>query len=81
MHRILKRCRISYQRARSYVNSPDRDYAIKLAGVQAVRMLARVAPGQVVVVYLDEMTIERHPTLAQAYAAQGAQAQPRANWG
>ena len=81
MHRILKRCRISWQRARSYVHSPDPDYAIKLAGVQAVRMLARMAPGQVVVVYLDEMTIERHPTLAQAYAAQGGQTQPRANWG
>src|SRR5262245_61721859 len=33
MYRILKRCRISWQRARSYVHSPDRDYAIKLAGV------------------------------------------------
>jgi transposase len=81
MHRILKRCHITYQRARSYVHSPDRDYAIKLAGVQAVRMLARLAPGQVVVVYLDEMTIERHPTLAKAHAPKGAQAQPRANWG
>lgn len=81
MQRILKRCQISWQRARSYVHSPDPDYAIKLASVQAVRMLARQAPGQVVVVYLDEMSIERHPTLAQAYAPQGGQAQPRANWG
>lgn len=81
MQRLLKRCRISYQRARSYVHSPDPDYAIKLAGVQAVRMLQRQAPGQVVVVYLDEITITRHPTLAYAYAEAGGQAQPRANWG
>jgi transposase len=44
-------------------------------------MLVRQAPGQVVVGYLDEMTITRHPTLAQAYAPEGGQAQPRANWG
>jgi hypothetical protein len=81
MQRLLKRCRLSYQRARSYVHSPDRDYAIKLAGVQAVRMLARQAPGQVVLVYLDEITIERQPSLANAYAEQGGQDQPRADWG
>jgi hypothetical protein len=80
-HRILKRCHISYQRARSYAHSPDRDYAIKLAGVRTLRMLARVAPGQVVVVYLDEMTSERHPTLAKAHALQAGLHQPRANWG
>jgi hypothetical protein len=45
-------------------------------------MLARHAPGQVLVVYLDEATIERHPTSAQAYAPQDrGQSQPRANWG
>lgn len=27
------------------------------------------------------MTIERHPTLAQAHAPQGGRSQPRANWG
>lgn len=78
MQRILKRCRISWQRARSFVHSPAPDYAIKLAGVKAVRTLRRLAPGQIVVVYLDEMTITRHPTLAQAYAPAGGQAQPRA---
>jgi len=81
MHRLLKRCKISYQRARSYVHSPDPEYAIKLAGVQAVRMLARLAPSQVVVLYLDEVTIERQPSLAQAYAEQGGHEQPRADLG
>jgi len=80
LSRLLKRCRISYQRARSYVHSPDQEYAIKLAGVQAVRMLAAQAPGAVVVLYLDELTLERQPSLAQAYAEAGGQEQPRANW-
>jgi transposase len=44
-------------------------------------MLARLAPGQVVLVSRDDMTSERHPTLAQAHAPHGGQSQPRANWG
>jgi transposase len=79
MHTILKRCHLSWQRARSYIHSPDPDYDAKLAGVQAVRMLSRQAPGQIVVVYLDEVTIEQQPTLASAYAPKaGGRAQPRA---
>jgi hypothetical protein len=57
MHQLLKRLRITWQRSRSYIHSPDLDYDAKLANVQAVRMLARQAPGQVVLVYLDEVTI------------------------
>src|ERR1700752_4419093 len=64
MSRLLKRSRISWQRARSYIHSPDKDYQSKLANVQAVRMLSKQAPGQVVVVYLDEVTIEQQPSLA-----------------
>jgi hypothetical protein len=78
MQALLKRLRISWQRARSYIHSPDGDYAAKLANVQAVRMLSRQAPGEVVVVYLDEVTIEQQPTLAQAYALQDrGRSQPR----
>jgi hypothetical protein len=57
MHQLLKRLRITWQRARSYIHSPDLDYDAKLANVQALRMLAAEAPGQVVLVYLDEVTI------------------------
>jgi len=82
MHQILRRCRISWQRARSYIHSPDSAYDLKLANVQAVRMLARQAPSQVVVVYLDEVTIEQQPSLATSYAPQsGALTQPRASIG
>jgi transposase len=79
MQQILKRCRISWQRARSYIHSPDLDYATKLTNVQAVRMLSDQAPGQVVVVYLDEVTIEQQPSLASSYAPKsGGRTQPRA---
>lgn len=82
MQQILTRCRISWQRARSYIHSPDPAYDLKLANVQAVRMLARQAPAQVVVVYLDEVTIEQQPSLATSYAPQsGGLTQPRARLG
>jgi transposase len=82
MQQILKRCRISWQRARSYIHSPDPAYDLKLANVQAVRMLARQAPAQVVLVYLDEVTIEQQPSLAASYAPQsGGLTQPRARLG
>src|SRR5262245_2176476 len=82
MHHILKRLRISWQPARSYIHSPDLDYDAKLANVQAVRMLSKQAEGQVVVVYLDEVTIEQQPSLAHAYAVQDrGRSQPRARLG
>jgi hypothetical protein len=82
LHQLLKRLRITWQRARSYIHSPDLDYDAKLANVQAVRMLARQAPGQVVLVYLDEVTIEQQPSLAHAYALQDrGHSQPRARLG
>jgi len=54
---LLERLRITWQHARSYIHSPDLDYDAKLANVQTVRMLVEQAPGQVVVVNLDEVTI------------------------
>jgi transposase len=59
---LLERLRITWQHARSYMHSPDLDYDAKLANVQAVRMLVEQAPGQVAVVYLDEVTIEQQPS-------------------
>jgi hypothetical protein len=82
MSRLLKRSRISWQRARSYIHSPDKDYQSKLANVQAVRMLSHQAPGQVVVVYLDEVSIEQQPSLAYSYAQRDrGRSQPRARLG
>jgi len=71
MCRLLDRLAITRQRARSYIHSPDGDYAAKLACVQAVRMLHTLDPDAVRTLYLDEITIARQPTLAQAYAPAG----------
>ena len=77
--RLLDRLALTRQRARSYIHSPDHDYAAKLACVQAVRMLHTLEPSSVRTLYLDEVTIARQPTLAQAYAVAGrATGQPLA---
>jgi hypothetical protein len=77
VHRMLKRFGIVWKRARAAVRSPDPLYAAKLAVVERVRAQAAAQPGRIVVVYLDEVTIERQPTLANDYAEQGRE-QPRA---
>lgn len=69
--RILDRLDIHWKRARSYVHSPDPDYEAKLAAVENCLDLARAADGTVVTLYQDEVTIERQPTLAAAYALAG----------
>jgi hypothetical protein len=77
VHRMLKRFGIVWKRARAAVRSPDQQYAAKLAVVERVRAQAAAQTGRIVVVYLDEVTIERQPTLANDYTEQG-RAQPRA---
>ena len=74
---MLKRFGITWKRARAAVRSPDQQYAAKLAVLEQVRAKALARPGRIVVVYLDEVTIERQPTLANDYAEQGRE-QPRA---
>jgi transposase len=67
---------LSWQRARSYIRSPDPDYEAKLADITWLRAQARRGEGLVVLIYLDEVTIYRQPTLAPAWAPR--RAQPRA---
>lgn len=66
-----------WRRARAAILSPDPDYDAKLADVEAVLAEAHAAPGRVVAVYLDEVSVERQPTLACAWAARGGD-QPKA---
>jgi transposase len=68
---LLRRLQITWQRGRSYIHSPDPDYAAKWEAVQAVRAAVSApdpAPEQVVV-YLDEHSVARQPTVATAWAA------------
>lgn len=67
--RLLDRLQIVWKRARASVQSPDPAYPAKLQAIAQLRALAH--PARLVVVYMDECTYGRQPTLAAAYAAQG----------
>jgi hypothetical protein len=77
IQRILKRLGIHWKRAREAIYSPDPQYEAKLAQVAQVRRAAAASGGRRVVVFLDEVTIGRQPTVATAYAPAGP-AQARA---
>ncbi len=71
VQRVLKRLKVVWKRARAAIRSPDPDYEAKWAEATAAGAAARAAPGRLVAVYLDEVTVERQPTLAHAYAPTG----------
>jgi hypothetical protein len=69
---VLQRLRVPYKRARDYVHSPDPDYVAKLLTVQVhLREARRQTLPRIVVLFQDEMTYERHPSVAKAYARRG----------
>ena len=63
---MLRRGRIVWKRARASIRSPDPDYDAKVADVAAAVAAAQAQPGRVITVYLDEVTVERQPTVAPA---------------
>lgn len=69
---ILKRLKIHYKRGRDYVHSPDPNYQEKLQDVCFCMRRARLEPGSYVVLFQDELTYYRQPTLARAYEQAGA---------
>lgn len=69
--RLLARLDLAYKRGRAYLHSPDPDYVAKLAAVAAARQIAADDPTHHAVLYMDEMTLYRQPTLAPAWAAVG----------
>ena len=71
IHQILSRVGISYKRARDYVQSPDVDYAEKLSCVQHALDTARETPETSVVLYQDEFSFKRQPTVAKDWAETG----------
>lgn len=66
--RILRRLDIRYKRGRLYLHSPDPAYETKLAAVTAAQLLARAHPGAVVLLYEDEFTYYRRPSVSRAFA-------------
>jgi transposase len=77
LHQLLDRLGISYKRARSHIRSPDPFYLHKQTEVERLVKEAQASGGKVVLVYMDEVTTYRQPTLAPAYEQQG-QVQPLA---
>jgi transposase len=71
-----------YKRGRRYTHSPDPDYDRKMAYIVALWERVRADPSRYVLLYEDEFSYYRRPSLAQGYAQQGTDA-PRAwqGWG
>jgi transposase len=80
IHRILARLAVRYKRGREYFHSPDLAYDAKLAAVTAAQLLAHAHPGAVVLLYQDEFTYYRRPTLSRGWAPRRVDA-PRAEQG
>jgi len=72
--KLLRRGGLRYKRGRVHVHSPDPDYDTKLAYIAAARAQVEQQPERMALVYLDELTYYRRPSLAQAYAQVGAHA-------
>jgi transposase len=73
----LERFGLVYKRGRESIHSPDPDYDLKLAYLEAAKKASLAAPERVILLYQDELTYYRRPSLARAYAAQ-AQKEPKA---
>lgn len=77
LSQLLKRLKIHYKRARLHVHSPDPNYLDKLGDIQAHIQRSHVEPELYVVLFQDELSYYRQPTLASAYELAGTW-QPRA---
>lgn len=67
MWQLLDRLDIGYKRGRDYVYSPDPYYWPKLHQIELAQLRAWCDPEQYVLLYLDELTYYRQPSLARAY--------------
>lgn len=76
-HRLLDRLDVVWKRGRASVLSPDPQYDAKLVYLDTLRQLTAAQPERLVLAYLDEVTIERQPTLAAVVFPRGHD-QPRA---
>lgn len=77
MSRLLRRLGIRYKRGRCHIHSPDPDYIAKLRDIQVLVAKPEAAAGSQVVLFQDEFTYYRQPTLAWAYESVGKE-QPKA---
>jgi len=71
LSQLLGRVGIHYKAARDYSHSPDPAYLDKLAYIDQRLAAARGSAGRRVLLYQDELTYYRQPSLARAYEARG----------
>ncbi len=71
LSQLLKRLRISYKRGRSYVHSPDPHYQQKMDMIAQCLLKAWYAPEKYALLYQDEFTIYRQPTVDRNYEQMG----------
>ena len=67
----LKRLKVSRQRGRLHLHSPDPAYQEKLVWIERARSLAVLPGRRVAFLYGDEVSFYRQPTLAATYAPRG----------
>jgi hypothetical protein len=71
LSRLLNRLGIRYKRGRIHLHSPDLTYQAKVAQLAQYQARQTADPDRYPLLYLDEVTFYRQPTLARAYAACG----------
>lgn len=76
----IHRAHLSYKRGRRAVYSPDPHYPQLVARLARLHRLVARHPRRLVLLYEDELTYYRQPSVAQDYAAQGSR-EPRATQG
>ncbi len=79
--RLLRRFKLKRRGARIQQYSPDPDYLAKVERLLECLREAALAPGEVVVVFLDEMGYHRWPDLGSDWASQAPAAAPEAYHG
>jgi hypothetical protein len=69
---LLSRFDLVYKRGRRYVHAPDPAYARKAAQIRVACEQVQRAPQRFVLLYQDELTYDRCPTVAQEYEQRGS---------
>jgi len=72
--KVLERFDLVYKRGRRYVHSPDPDYPVKAARLRSVWQQVQADPKHLVLLYEDELTSYRCPTVGCDYATAGSDA-------
>ena len=67
----LNKLDVVYKRGREHVHSPDENYHSKLYQIGRCLTKAHFSAGEVVMLYQDELTYYRRPSVAQSYGEKG----------